>query len=132
MMRRHQGSMRTLGVRGFTMLEVLIAASILGTAMLALASMFPIGFLNVNYGGDMSRATHMARQKIEELRNVSFTTLSNGADNPAADDPGLTRTWNMNITGTSPTRLATVTVTVVWTEATGRPRQVVVASQIAE
>jgi prepilin-type N-terminal cleavage/methylation domain-containing protein len=124
--------MRILGMRGFTMLEVLIAASLLGTAMLALASMFPIGFLNVNYGGDMSRATHMARQKIEELRNVPFTALTSGADTPAADDPGLTRTWDVNVAGVSPTRLATVTVTVVWTETTGRPRQVVMASQIAE
>jgi prepilin-type N-terminal cleavage/methylation domain-containing protein len=119
-------------MRGFTMLEVLIAASILGTAMLALASMFPIGFLNVNYGGNVSRATHLARQQIETLRNVPFTALANGSDTPAADNPGLTRTWNVNITGTSPTRLATATVTIVWTEATGRPRQVVIASQIAE
>lgn len=114
------------------MLEVLIAASILGTAMLALASMFPIGFLNVNYGGNVSRATHLARQQIEALRNVPFANLATGTDAPAPDDPGLSRTWVVNVTGTAPTRLATVTVTVTWTEATGRPRQVVMASQIAE
>ena len=114
--------------RGMTLLEILVAITVLCVGLLAVAVMFPTSSSNIDYGGKMSKATALAQEKIEEFRNTSFDSIASGNDAPT----GFTRTWSISDAGTTPFRLRTVTVTVSWPSALGRPHNVVLQSFIAE
>ena len=137
------------GPWGLTLPEILIAASVLTVALLAMAGMFPTAFQNVKAGGQMTKATAIAQKMMEILRNESFANLScslyptsyNGLNTSAcgsgtdsistncqkwandiafsSDGRGLPSGWG-SITVSSPaTDLRQVTVTVGWTESRG-------------
>ncbi|MFQ5893694.1 MAG: prepilin-type N-terminal cleavage/methylation domain-containing protein, partial [Nitrospinota bacterium] len=46
--------------QGFTLIEVLIAAAILAVGLLALVSVFPVGYVDVTVSGGQSKATAYA------------------------------------------------------------------------
>jgi len=69
---------RTLGDRrGFTLVEVLVAAMILVVALLTLASMFPVGYKQIADGGRMTMAVAGARHILEDIGDVPFANISN-------------------------------------------------------
>lgn len=97
-----------------SLIEVLVAVTILVVGILGALIAFPSSYQNVGHGGRVVQATHLAQQKVEQLRNGSFP--------PAAGQDAAgqyTRSWSVNVSGSSPDRLATLTVTVGWTEQTG-------------
>jgi len=105
-----------------TLIEVLVAMSIVTIALLALLSMLSSGSLNVATGGRESKATGYARQQVEQLRNQLLCPNpapcfpTNGADTP---EVGIARTWTITPSGptVAPNRLWNVTVTVTSTQA---------------
>lgn len=109
--------------KGFTAGEVLVAAAVLAIVLLGVAGMYVFGTRNLGSGGTQSRAAFFVHQKLEELRNSpAFPPAPVAPAAPASDTPApeFTRTWVVSsLTGTAPTRLAKVTATVSWTEATG-------------
>ena len=60
--------------RGFTVAEVLLATVIVALAFVALASIIPIASYGVQEGSQSSTATFLADQKLELVRNVSWTS----------------------------------------------------------
>lgn len=58
-----------LGAHGFTLVEVLIAAAVLGVAILGIASAFPTAFRQVGYGGQITKATALAHEMMEAVRS---------------------------------------------------------------
>ncbi len=62
--------------RGFSLLEVLIAISILAVAILAAASMFPTAYTNVNRSGVDTVAVTLAQQRFEWLRNQAYSSAA--------------------------------------------------------
>lgn len=108
---------------GFTLLEVLIAISIVAVGLLAVASMQLTAIQGNRAGGHLSAATHLAEQELERLKASSFSgpdlALGNHTDanNPIDPDgnPGgiYTKEWIVeNYTAFS----RRVTVTVSWNE----------------
>ncbi len=67
------------GKGGFSLLEVLISASILAVGLLGLAMVFPVAYLNVDSGGKLTEATALAQSFIEQIRTT-------GAAGPAGFD----------------------------------------------
>jgi Tfp pilus assembly protein PilV len=85
--------LRALGdTRGFSLLDALIAAAILASALLALAQVIAFAIKMTAAAGRMTTATLLASQKVEELRAGSWAELQSGTDSPAA---GFTRTWTV-------------------------------------
>lgn len=115
--------------QGFTMIELLIAISILAVALLALISTLPTGHANVDQAGRMSRAIALAQQNFEVVKNSAFPPAAGAC--PAPAPAGLACTLAVSLTGTTPNRLATVTVTVNWTSAE-RSGSTSVINRIAE
>jgi type II secretion system protein I len=117
--------------RGFTAIEVLIAAVIIAVALVGLAGMFPTAYRNVDWSGEETVALTLAKQRIEWLRNQAYTSAPLAAgtttENLAGNYAGYTRqtviTDNNPIAG-----MKRVTVTV--TTPVGRSAQLV--SLIAE
>jgi len=117
---------------GFTLIEVLIAAAILAVGLLALVSVFPVGYVDVTVSGGQSKATAYAQQMLEQLKNQPFnpgTPAFNGNDAPEA---AYTRTWSITeVPGpAAPNRLARITVTVQW--GGDRPQTVALETMRAE
>lgn len=109
--------------KGFTSIEVVVAAALLAIVLIGVAGIYIAGIRNIGSGGNRSTAAFYLHQKLEELRNSTvFPPAPVAPAAPASDAPlqGLTRTWVVSsFTGATPSRLARVTVTVSWTDATG-------------
>jgi type II secretory pathway pseudopilin PulG len=58
--------------RGFTIAEVLIAAFLVTVALVALARIVPIASYGVQEGNQLSTATFLADQKLEQIKNLPW------------------------------------------------------------
>ena len=146
-------------VTGFSVLEVLIATAILSVALLALVSLFPTAYQNIAYGGGMTTATDLGQQKIEALRHLPFdlgaactapptdlvclnttgvppggaTSETETIVAPAVSDGyNFTRQTWVRLQGTSPYRLADITLIVQWVEGQLGTKTLRLDSRVAE
>jgi hypothetical protein len=73
---------------GFTVVEVLMASSILVVALLGIAAVLPTADMDLHLAGQLSKAVSLAQEMVEMLKNDPFSQLSlyNGVDtrNPAS------------------------------------------------
>ena len=74
------------GAPGLSLVEGLVAAALVTIAFVAVSNLFPVGYSNITYGGNQTLAANYAQQKIEQLINLSFdsittTTCSNVCEN---------------------------------------------------
>jgi Tfp pilus assembly protein PilV len=101
---------------GISAIEVVIAASILAVALLAIASVFPSAYSNVDRSGEQTTAATLAQQRIEWLRNQSYTSANLNAGTSGqtltGNYAGYSRTTKIQA-DTPLTELKQVTVTVV-------------------
>jgi Tfp pilus assembly protein PilV len=95
--------------RGFSLLDALIAAAILASALLSLAQLIAFAVRTTAAAGRTTDTALLAAQKVEELRAGSWGELQPGTDSPAA---GLTRTWTVTPMGADPDYLVLLDVLV--------------------
>ena len=69
--------------RGLTLAELLVAISIVGLGLAGLAAVVPVASFGVQEGSQLSTATFLAEQRIEQARNAAWTA------NPAVDCLGI-------------------------------------------
>lgn len=60
---------------GFTILEVLIASSIMVVALLGIAAVLPTADMSLHMSGQISKAISLAQEMIEMIKNDPFTGL---------------------------------------------------------
>ena len=65
-------------VRGMTIAEVLMAVGIIGVGLLALCSAIPIAAYGINEGSQLSTATFLANQRMEQVRNARWVSAVSG------------------------------------------------------
>jgi type IV pilus assembly protein PilV len=117
---------RTKGQAGFTLLEVIIAISILTVGLLAVASMEISAMYGNAVAGKLTEGTTIAQDKLEELLSLTYTmntvhpdltddTTNNGPHYETNIPDGFKEIrWNItnNPPGVGPnTKMITVTVT---------------------
>lgn len=100
---------------GFTLIEVMIAASLMTVALMSLAAMTLTSYGTVDGSGERTVAVTLAQQRIEWLRNQNFTSaaLSAGTtiENLTGNYDGYTRTSTIAVdTPVAGVKLMTVTV----------------------
>jgi len=73
--------MRTIvsSQRGMTLAEVIIAVAILSVGLVALSSAIPLAAYGIQEGNQLSTATFLANQRLEQVRNAQWQ-----AQQPAA------------------------------------------------
>lgn len=117
--------------RGFSLIELLIAMSVLAIGMLAAASMQYSAVRNNTQGNVSTQAGMLARAQLEMLKsqNIGSADLLPGDYTEASPidengNPGgiYNRSWRIDPLGTAARRIR---VTVQWTKF-GEPRSVVV------
>src|SRR5262249_17826946 len=69
--------------RGATLAEVLVAVAIIGVALTALASAVPLANYAIQEGHQLSAATFLATQRLEEVRRARWIAR------PSTDDLGV-------------------------------------------
>jgi len=95
--------------KGFTLLEFLIAVTILSVALLGMATLTGAMRSYNKEAYNNTQAVAIAQGKIEELKNTPYGSLTGGNDTPS----GYTRTWTVD--GNTPGNdMKTLTVTVTW------------------
>jgi len=108
---------------GFSLIEVLIAMTVIGVGFLAVASMQGVSITSNHNSSLMTQATYLAEERIEELRNRSYINI-NATGSPEANidaqgQPGtgglFTRTWTVAFDSPG-VLMKTITVTVTWRE----------------
>ncbi len=103
---------------GFTLLEVIMAISILTVGLLAVGAMQVSAIYGNSLAGRMTEATSMAEEKLEELLSLEYTLTSTNADleegeHSGGTDAGYTTTWT--VVNNSPVpNTKEITVTVTW------------------
>ena len=131
----HQSERRMVVPKGFSIVEALIAAALIGLAFLAISTLFPTGYSNITYGGRITVAVSFAQQKIEQLKAIVASTApgdgfdginTNAGSCPIGSEtladplvPSITFTRTCTLTtgvGTAPLAadLKKVRVTVTW------------------
>jgi len=107
---------------GFTLIEILIAMLILTVALLSLVSVTVMVIKGNSLNKMRNTATTLAKDKMEELKVVSYDSLPTAIQTDYATAEGVvqagatgyyfTRTWEAPQIGT--TNAKTITVTVTW------------------
>jgi prepilin-type N-terminal cleavage/methylation domain-containing protein len=67
---------RSLAPRGLTLIELLFAMSVMAFALLGVAGMFPSALRSVVVGGQTTKATALAQEMADMIRNDPFDTLA--------------------------------------------------------
>lgn len=102
-----------MGVRGFSLIEILISLVILSVSLLAIASLMAMTTRNNASGAQMTEAINLAQDKIEELSVTPSGNLLPGTDQKkGATGVNYSRNWTIlpNATG----NLRALSVTVNW------------------
>jgi prepilin-type N-terminal cleavage/methylation domain-containing protein len=74
--------------RGLTLAEILVAVAILGIGLVGLAVVVPIASYGVQEGSQLSTATFLAEQRLEQIRNAPWTgTPANDCVGSGANAP---------------------------------------------
>ena len=113
--------------RGFSLLEALIAAAILASALLSLAQLIAFAVRTTAAAGRTTDAALLAAQKVEELRAGSWSELQPGTDSPAA---GFMRTWTVTPMAADPDYL--VLLDVIVRAPGGQARMIALKTKLPE
>ena len=97
---------------GFTLVEVLVSISLLTIALLGLCGATVMAMKGNSLSQMTTKATVMAKDKMESLKNLNYTQVASGSDTLEANY--YTRQWT--VTNNAPvTDAKTIAVTVSWT-----------------
>ncbi len=93
--------------RGFTLLEIVLSTVLITIGVTAVVRVISTGIYTDNASEGKIIALNYAVQKMEDLLNTSYSSLSSSSDTPTT---GFTRTWTI----TDNTNYKTLKVTVSW------------------
>lgn len=117
--------MKKTNLRGFSLVEIILAISVLALGILVVLGIFP-KIIDLNLSKDNTvKAIQLAQDKMDELL-AAGTQVTGAYDQPASVIPNSRRTW----IGSAPvSHLQQVTVTVDWPER-GKQRSFTITSML--
>ena len=68
--------------RGMTLAEIIIAVAIIGVGLIALSSAIPISAYGIQEGNQLSTATFLANQRMEQARNARWVATDRATGLP--------------------------------------------------
>ena len=67
-----------LDARGFTVVEILLATAVISVALVGVLAAVPVAMFGVQEGKQLSTATFLAEQRLEQVRNAAWTAAAGG------------------------------------------------------
>jgi prepilin-type N-terminal cleavage/methylation domain-containing protein len=123
---------------GFTLLEVLVALTLLSVGLLGTA-MLTTGIIRGNFfSKNVTSATAVAQSTIEGAQRVGYTAVNTyAADStkvpPTVSMGGVSFSQSASVTNNSPaTNMKTISVTVSWNEANNASRSVTLQTILSQ
>ena len=123
---------------GFTLLELLVALTILSVGLLGTA-MLTTGIVRGNFfSKNITSATAIARTTIEGAQRVGYTAVNTYATDsskvpPAVSMGGVSFSQSASVTNNSPaSNMKTISVTVSWNEANNAARSVTLQTILSQ
>lgn len=113
--------------KGFTLIEVMISMVILAIGILGLAPLLVLSIYSNTYSQDLTRATAVAQDRIEQLKNAGNFAFMPYNEGPTTIDGTYDRTIRVDDTstdGTVPAGVYRIKVTISWTDDKGMARSV--------
>ena len=103
--------------KGFSLIEVLISLVILAIGLLAIAGMQVTSIRGNSFSNNLTQATILAQDRLEQMKNLPYASLSSGQDTVTVSGFTFTRQYNVDsaVLGGSST-MTMITVTVSWTD----------------
>ena len=103
--------------KGFTILEVLTATLLAGVGIFALMEAFNRGYFGVGQVEDYSLALSLSQEKMEELKDSSFTNITSASRAAVTGFPDFEQ--QVTVTNASTTELKQAVVTTYWSVPNG-------------
>jgi type IV pilus assembly protein PilV len=100
---------------GFTLIEVIISIFILAVVLLAISSLVCSIMRSNSQSRELTAATTLAQDKLESLRQRSFSSLTPGSDSVRLGNIDYIRQWAVAVTG----NIAIITVKLNWASRGG-------------
>lgn len=97
--------------KGFTLLEVLMAVLLVTIGIVTLSGAFSVGLFASGNSESLLLATHLAQEKMEEIRNKSYASITNES---RAAVSGFSSFEREVVVSTPLTDLKQVSVNVYW------------------
>ncbi len=126
--KKHKG---VSGQNGFTLIEVMLAILILAVGMMAMAMLQITAIRGGSFANQMTQASILGQDKIEEFKNTAYTSISGGNDTvTGGNGVTYTRTWTVTesnppgTTGSASSKMKTINLTVSWTGPQGNSHSV--------
>jgi prepilin-type N-terminal cleavage/methylation domain-containing protein len=113
--------------RGFTLIEVIVSMMILTIGISASLAMANASRNAIAFAKNRTEAAALAREKMEELRALSYGTLVSGAPREEEAIGDFRREWSVRRDSPGP-RLAAVFVSVRWTDRLRKSHEVSVGT----
>lgn len=99
----------------FTLIEVMLAIVFFAVTTVAAMELFRSSQASIAEGESVLIATHLAQQRLEELRNAPYASLASEAKAAVAVPAGFSRFSRAVAVTTPSTNLKHIVVTVSWT-----------------
>ncbi|MBN1828651.1 MAG: prepilin-type N-terminal cleavage/methylation domain-containing protein [Deltaproteobacteria bacterium] len=100
---------RKLSQQGFTLIEVMIALFVLLVALVGVASMATMVITGNRFNNDLTMATTLAEDKLEEMKQAGYAAITGGNDSQGI----YNRVWTVTA-NTPETDMKRIDVTVSW------------------
>jgi len=111
---------RILKEKGFTLVELIVATVVFGILASGMATLMAALIQSNEFARDMTEATTLAENKIEELKNMDSESAISGSDEAA---PGYSRSWTVE-DGVPQAGMKEITVNVSWFDSQERAHSV--------
>lgn len=117
---------------GFTLIETLVALSLFSIGMLGTARLVTVLLHGNMLSYTLTTATHLAQEKLEEIRNTPYTAITPAEETVvAATTTRYTRTTTVH-TEQPAAGMTTVAITVRWHTPPLRQRSIMLSTIVAE
>lgn len=121
---------------GFTLIEITIALLVLAVGLVGLLSLFPVGFDASRRAADVTVATFLAQEKLEEAKRLGFDNYASLASVAITPFPAPYDRFSYTITVVQNpppmTGLKEVQVAVSWPAGGGGTRSIDLKTYVAD
>lgn len=126
--------MHTKGIKGFTLIEALLASFVMAIGLFAVGTAIYSQFFSLNQNREKAIATLAAQEEIESIRGMPFSTIVGLPSSFTADGFAYLNnpTGTLTVSNSYGGKIKKISVTVTWNSLTGQTLQKSLVTLVTE